>query len=125
VAWFLPFPPLATRLERGVRLSLLCLSLSSLPLTVALSLLLKPWKWIVPGTLVGLIVILVLLHVVASRRAMRMLRRQKFLICLRCQYPLADLPLAGHCPECGRAYSRSALKITWCRQYGLDARREG
>ena len=50
---------------------------------------------------------------VARQRA----KKARWELCLECEYPLEGLPLDGHCPECGEAYSRDLVAGIWQRRW--------
>jgi hypothetical protein len=71
-----------------------------LPLPAGLQSTLRTSFWIVPGILSVTIPVLIW-RVVLPRPIYRELNRRGHRVCTRCGYPLAELPDADACPECG------------------------
>ena len=46
-----------------------------------------------------------------------------WLLCLKCAYPLSQLPPVGRCPECGESYTHASTSWGWrvlCNQWTDD-----
>ncbi len=40
-------------------------------------------------------------------------KRENYLLCIKCLYPLKGLDSSGKCPECGTPYNLETLKSEW------------
>ncbi|QOJ00634.1 MAG: hypothetical protein HRU70_09080 [Phycisphaeraceae bacterium] len=55
-----------------------------------------------------------LLH---RRRHAKRIENAQWALCPTCGYDLRTLPQRGACPECGRTYSRDAVRRFWINKY--------
>lgn len=69
------------------------------------------WAYVFAPFVVLVSVLSVCLPRIAGR--LRRAARAGDLLCTACVYDLRDLPEAGRCPECGRAYEHSATMRDW------------
>ena len=67
------------------------------------------------GALAGVVAMAAsaVLHHAAWRRARADLRRHCWMLCPGCRHPLDPSRSAGTCPECGRPYTRVAVRRAW------------
>jgi len=49
----------------------------------------------------------------SRKRLLKHLRSTDAIVCVRCVYPLSDLPVQGQCPECGRLYDHDVTRAAW------------
>lgn len=70
-----------------------------------------PIWWLIGA--VAMLFVITVLHHFALRRSRREIIDGNYCLCLRCRYPLLNLPPEGTCPECGAAYLHERVRFSW------------